>query len=223
MPTERRPYRREPEASRRDALVAAALDLVGEGGVEAATVRAIALRAGVTPGLIRHYFTTKDDLIHAAYRSHMDAMTSRAMQAATAAAADPARRLAAFVVETLEPPSASATAVRKWAALLLGAMADAALQQVHVTSYLGFRDALERLIADLPQRPAAADPRSADPRPAAPRRAAIACNAVLDGLWLEASVVPDQFAPGEIVEIGLASVGAVLGLDLPDPRKEAEE
>ena len=69
MTGERRKFRREGEERRRDALIAAALDLVSEGGPEAATVRAIAERAGVTPGLIRHYFRTKEDLTRAAYRT----------------------------------------------------------------------------------------------------------------------------------------------------------
>ena len=53
MTVDRRPYRRESEDSRREALIAATQALVAEGGPRAATVRAIAERAGVTPGLIR--------------------------------------------------------------------------------------------------------------------------------------------------------------------------
>lgn len=46
------------------------------------------------------------------------------------------------------------------------------------------------------------------------RQEAIACNAVIDGLWMEGGVLPHGFAPGELVRIGLASVGAILGTDL---------
>ena len=80
-PALRRPYRREGEEKRRDDLIAAAMTLVAEGGPEAATVRAIAARAGVTPGLIRHYFQSKEELTHAAYRQVMDAMTHEAIRA----------------------------------------------------------------------------------------------------------------------------------------------
>ena len=52
MSAERRIYRRESEETRREALIQATLDLVAEGGGQAATVRAIAGRAGVTAGLI---------------------------------------------------------------------------------------------------------------------------------------------------------------------------
>ena len=76
MSGQRRTFRREGEAQRREDLVAAALDCIAEGGPLGATVRAIAERAGVTPGLIRHYFNTKEDLISAAYSALMTGMTS---------------------------------------------------------------------------------------------------------------------------------------------------
>lgn len=53
----------------------------------------------------------------------------------------------------------------------------------------------------------AALPRNADPESL--RSDAIACNAVIDGLWLEGSALPQDFAPGELERIGLASVGAI--------------
>ena len=70
-------FRRMGEERRRDDLIAAALDLMAEGGPESATVRAIAARAGATPGLIRYYFSTKDDLWRAAYRTHMTRLTEQ--------------------------------------------------------------------------------------------------------------------------------------------------
>jgi hypothetical protein len=49
---------------------------------------------------------------------------------------------------------------------------------------------------------------------------------VIDGLWIEGSLLPHAFGSGEIVALGLRSVGAILGVDLlshisrPDrPRK----
>lgn len=47
-------------------LVRAAGDLIVEVGPRAATVRAIASRAGVNHGLVHHYFKSKDDLLRAA-------------------------------------------------------------------------------------------------------------------------------------------------------------
>ncbi len=201
---ERRPYRREAEDKRREALISAALDLVAEGGAQAATVRAIADRAGVSPGLIRHYFASKDELTREAYRTLMDRMTADTADALTTAPVDPQARLAAFVASSLRPPVVDPVAVGLWAGFLHDVRSDAAMREVHAATYLGFRDLLQTLIADLP-RDVDADRLRSD---------AIACSAVIDGLWLEGSMLPESFAAGELERIGLTSVGAILGIDL---------
>lgn len=204
MTGNRKPYRREGEERRREALIAAALDLVAEAGPQGATVRAIAEKAGVTPGLIRHYFASKDDLTRAAYRAVMERMTSDNAVVLDTAPADPAARLAAFVSASLRPPVVDPVAVGLWAGFLHALRRDPAMKAVHEATYLQYRDLLQTLIADLPR----------DASPAQARLDAIACNAVIDGLWLEGSVLPDSFAPGEVENIGLRAVGAILGLDL---------
>ncbi|WP_371134080.1 TetR/AcrR family transcriptional regulator [Tabrizicola sp.] len=204
MDQPRRQYRRESEQSRRASLIAATQSLVAEGGPQAATVRAIAARAGVTPGLIRHYFRTKDDLTRAAYIALMDGMTDKGADALEGVGAMPEERLAAFVAAGLRPPVLDSAAVGLWAGYMHQVRNDPVLLQVHEAGYLRYRDALEALIAALPREADAAQLRAE----------AIACNALIDGLWVEGSLLPGSFAPGEIITIGLRSVGAILGVDL---------
>ena len=201
---DRRSYRREAEDIRRDALITAALDLVAEGGPQAATVRAIADRAGVTPGLIRHYFASKEDLTRAAFRRLMERMIDDTASVLDTAPRCPISRLAAFVASSLRPPVVDAVAVGLWAGFLHDVQRDPDMRAVHSATYLGYRDLLQSLIADLPRQADAAQLRTD----------AIACNAVIDGLWLEGSVLPDSFYPGELERIGLRSVSAILGLDI---------
>lgn len=210
--TDRRPYRREPEDKRREALIAAALDMVAAGGSQAATVRAIADRAGVSPGLIRHYFASKDDLTREAYRHLMDRMTQDTAASLTSAPTDPVARLAVFVASSLRPPVVDPVAVGLWAGFLHDVRRDPSLREVHAATYLGFRDLLQTLIADLPRAST----------PDRLRAEAIACNAVIDGLWLEGSMLPDTFGPAELERIGLTSVGAILGVDLLSAFKDTE-
>ncbi len=205
MTHDRRPYRRESEDSRREALIAATQSLVAEGGSRAATVRSIAERAGVTPGLIRHYFGSKDELSRAAYRALIDGMTDKGTDALEGVGAAPEERLAAFVAVSLRPPVMDARAVGLWAGYLHNVQNDPALLALHEKSYLRYRNTLQDLISAL-RRP--------DETPDRLRRDAIACNAVIDGLWLEGGVLPHGFGPGELVRIGLRSVGALLGVDL---------
>lgn len=204
MTTDRRPYRRESEESRRDALISAALELVAEGGPQAATIRAIAERAGVTPGLIRHYFTTKDELTRTAYGYLMDRMTNSNAEVLQSAPDNPASRLAVFVAASLNPPIVDPLQLGLWAGFLHGMRRDPSMRLVHAERYYAYRDLLQSLIAALPRVATEAKLR-AD---------AIACNAVIDGLWLEGSALPEGFASGELEHIGMTAVGAILGIDL---------
>ncbi len=201
---DRRPYRRESEERRREDLIAAALDLVAEGGLHAATVRAIADRAGVTPGLIRHYFTSKEDLTRVAYHRLMERMITDSAAVLQGRPDDAMARLANFVVASVSPPVADPIAVGLWAAFVHDVRRNAAMRDIHTANYLAFRDMLQGLIAALPRSVSDAQLRSD----------AIACNGVIDGLWLEGSILPEAFALGEIPAIALTSVGAILNVDL---------
>jgi TetR/AcrR family transcriptional regulator, transcriptional repressor of bet genes len=204
MTAERRKFKREGEEARREALITAALQLVAEGGMRAATVRAIADRAGVTPGLIRHYFHGKEELTRAAYSALMMRMIDDNSSVLDTAPANPEARLAAFVAASLRPPVVDPEALVLWAAFLHGVRTDPEMRAAHESGYLGYRDRLQALIAALPRAAA----------PETLRAQAIACNAVIDGLWLEGGALPHAFADDELPRIGLTSVGAILGVDL---------
>lgn len=206
MSGERRKYKREPAEARKEALVLATLDLVAENGVRGATVREIAERADVTQGLIRHYFSTKEELISTAYEYHMTMLTDQT--AASARSGTAKARLAGFVQASLVPPVVDARSVALWAGFLNKVQHDADMRAIHERTYAYFRDHLEGLIA------AALSEAGQPIPPARQRQLAIACNAVIDGLWLEGGALPDAFAPGELARIGLESVSAIIGISL---------
>ena len=62
-------HRRLAPSERRQSLIEAALDCLSRLGPHGAGVREICDRAGVSPGLLRHYFDGKDELILEAYRA----------------------------------------------------------------------------------------------------------------------------------------------------------
>lgn len=208
MPLQRRKFTREEPESRRADLIAATLDLMAEAGPAETTVRAIAEAAGLSQGMIRHHFLSKEDLINAAYRAHMASQlegSERDVAGATALA-----RLARFVTASLTPPVVDPRAISLWAAFIHMVRRDPAMRATHEENYLAYRDRLEALIA------AAFAEAGRTAGKAELRRLAIACNAVIDGLWLEGGALPDAFAPGEIETIGRASVAALLDLPLGD-------
>lgn len=51
------------QADNRERLIAAGSTILAEKGIEATTVKEIARRAGVSPGLFHYYFASKDDLL----------------------------------------------------------------------------------------------------------------------------------------------------------------
>ncbi len=210
MSADQRKFTRELPSQRREQLILATLSLIAQKGVRAATVRDIAQKVGVTQGLIRHYFGSKESLIAAAYDYHMNRMTDAIWQASDKP--EPRARLAAFVVSSLSPPVMNRDWVALWAALLGRAMQDPHLVKTHEQTYCYFRDRLESLIE------AALRHKGRPHTRAKTRQLAIACNAVIDGLWIEGGALPDSFAEDELIAIGLRSVGALVGLSLEDSR-----
>ena len=59
------PTRREQADARRTQLVRVTLDLFVERGIERVTMAEVAARAGVAPGLLYHYFESKEGLLRA--------------------------------------------------------------------------------------------------------------------------------------------------------------
>lgn len=209
MQDHRRKFTRQSAASRKEALIVATLDLMAEQGVQAATVRAIAQRAEVTQGLIRHYFTTKEELIRQAYECHMNALTDQAAAVARAQGDGTALdQLRGFIAASLCPPVVDDRALALWAGFMALLRHDDMMRAIHERSYLYFRHYLQGLISDALAEAA---------RQVSPEQLfqmTVGCNAVVDGLWLEGSALPDGFEEGALPQIGLKAIGAILDLPL---------
>ena len=205
MTVPRRSYSRATEAERREDLILATLDCIAESGIQGATVRQIALRAGVTGGLIRHYFAGKDQMLQEAYRKVMAGMTEIAI-AAAAEGATARDRLRHFIIANVTPPVTDPRTLSLWAAFISHIQIDPSFAAIHRENYLAFLDALERLLTDF----FAEEARVAGPEQC--RKYAISLNALVDGLWLEGTLAPDMFAEGELAENALISVEALLRL-----------
>lgn len=206
----RRPYRREGEEARRTALIQATLDCIAEGGPQAATVRAIALKAGVTQGLIRHYFATKEELIAAAHETLMSGLTEASAARLDELPADPLARLAGFVANAVSPPVVDPRSLALWAASMQLVPRDSAMRAVHEGTYLAFRDRLEAMIGE------ALMATGKTAQPGETRTLAIAGNALLDGLWIEASLLPEHFGPDEMKSIAIKAFERLLDLKFPE-------
>lgn len=201
----RRSFYRAPEAERREDLINATLDCIAELGIQGATVRQIAMRAGVTGGLIRHYFDGKEQMVQAAYSQLMQTMLAPSLLTVDQESSAK-RRLHDFVVANLTPPVSDARMISLWAAFIGHIRIDPVLGAIHRENYLIFRQALEDVLRRFfEERGEEIDAQRC-------RREAIALNGLIDGLWLEGTLVADLFQSGELAQTALVSVERLLGL-----------
>ena len=189
--------RAEPDA-RRHSLIEACARVLAVSGAAGASVRAIALEAGVSPGLVNHYFAGVDALVAATY-AHVEARVSAAIDNALAVAgAEPRARLDAYVTASFAPPVASGELLATWIAFWSLARSRPDIARQHDEQYAQFRARLEALLA------------ACGISPADLRRSAIAVTALVDGLWLELCLSPGAFSAAEASEIARTQLDALI-------------
>ena len=192
------PFRREDPDARRASLIAACARVLAREGAAGASVRAIALEAGASPGLIGHYFGGVDALVAATYAQVEARVTTALDEAVAAAGPEPRARLEAYVCASLLPPIADSDLLSTWIAFWSLVRARPEIAALHDEQYGRFRAGLEALLAD------------SGVSAAALRRTAIAITALVDGLWLELCLSPETFAEGEAAAIARSGLSALI-------------
>ena len=195
MTAARQAFTRESADARRADLIDATAACLCELGLAGTSVRAICAKAGVSPGLLRHYFGGIDDLIAAAYQATSDWMDAVFTAAADAAGPDPHTRLTAYLTASFRPPVTDPQLLGAWTAFWALARSDARMAAIHADSYAGYRARLRDLLAPCGARD--------------PDQLAILLTAMVDGLWLELSLDASSFgadAAAAMVERAVAAL-----------------
>lgn len=65
------------DVHRREKIVAAALDVIGDVGVSGASMRKVADHAGVPLGSLTYYFGSRDELLRAAFEEHAETVAAK--------------------------------------------------------------------------------------------------------------------------------------------------
>lgn len=162
-------------------------------------MRVICTEAGVSPGLLRHYFDGIDDLIAETYRATGSKVAQALNLAADVRTGSPRDKLLAFVTASFRPPIADSQLFSTWLAFWSLARTSANIGRIHDEIYADNRKDMERLIAACPGAPAD------------PRLAAIALTALVDGLWLELSLGNAPFTPDEAHALAERWLDSLLG------------
>ena len=196
MTAARQAFTRESADARRADLIEATAAVLAEHGLAGTNVRAICAKAGVSPGLLRHYFGGIDDLVAATYQATSDRMDTIFADAVESAGANPRARLAAYLTASFRPPVTDPELLGAWTAFWALARSDARMATIHKESYAGYRERLGELLTAC----GAGDP----------ERLAIMLTAMVDGLWLELSLDAASFGAEAAVTMIERAVEALL-------------
>ena len=191
----RQAFTRESADARRADLIEATATVLAEQGLAGTNVRAICARAGVSPGLLRHYFGGIDDLVAATYEATSDRMDAIFAGAVEGAGADPRARLLAYLTASFRSPVTDPELLGAWTAFWALARSDARMADIHAKSYAGYRARLCELLITCGTADA--------------ERLAIMLTAMVDGLWLELSLDAESFGVEAAVQMVERAVAAL--------------
>src|SRR5215831_18130079 len=175
--------RDEAEDARRVQLVEVTIDSLAEVGFVGTTLAEIAGRAGVSPGLVAHYFGDKDGLLEATFRTLARVVAVR-MRERFALARTPRARVQAVIDANLGPENFDRRTGNAWLAFWGQVLHFEGLKRVQ-TAYQ--RRMLSNLRSDL---------RRMIPGESA-RSLAAMIAAMIDGVWLRAALSEWQEADSE--------------------------
>lgn len=196
MADEPRFTRDQPEVRKRK-LIEAAAQCLAELGHAGTSVRAVAARANVSPGLVTHHFKGIDELIVATYAHVGDQVAAVLNQAIDDATGGPEAKLRAFIDASFKPPVLDRDLLAVWLSFWSLVRRDPGVRKVHKQVYVDYRQRLEALIGAIAkERGFKIDA----------HLAALALTAMLDGLWLELCLDPTTFATHDAIRIAHAWV-----------------
>jgi betaine-aldehyde dehydrogenase len=166
--------RRDSEDVRRKQLIDTTILVMAQVGFNATTLGLIAKQAGVSTGLVAHYFGDKDGLLEATLRS-LASRLSRAAAARLRAASTPRARIQAVIDANLAPEEMDQHTGAVWLAFWGQAIHSDRLLRVQ-------RIYQRRVLSNLRYALGGIAP------PAEAARLAIIIAAIIDGLWLRTTL-----------------------------------
>jgi len=196
MQPRRRPgakFRRASAPVRREALIAATLASLRRFGHDGISVRRISAQAGVSPGLINHHFPSSTSLLAAAYEAIAESLLQSVRRHADDVTLAPRERLRRFFEASFAPEQIDPGVFHSWLVFWSMVGHDAEMRAVHERTYGAYRTVLEQLLGELRREARVPAFRLRD--------AALGLGAMLDGLWLEASLFPATFKPSVAVRL----------------------
>ena len=197
-----RKFRRQTPDQRRQALMEATLRCLSERGAEKTSIRNICREAGVSVGLMHHYYSSKEALVADVYEQIANDLLAALQDEMQRADGGARGRLSAFFRASFSPVSLDAGLLRVWLSFWSMTRHSALIAGVHDRTYGAYLGTLEGLLRELAEE---------DPgRPLDVRLAAIGLSGMLDGLWVEWCLNPRTFTPEEGIRLCEACLDGLL-------------
>jgi TetR/AcrR family transcriptional repressor of bet genes len=194
-----RPSGRSPSRSfskkspdvRRQELIDATFHCICRYGTEEMSVRLIAREAGLSLGMVRHHFRSKDELLAATLRYLSSKVQDQIAVAMAKPNLSPIERLYVFIIACLQPQALDAEYVR--ARFLFWGLAhtNRAVRRVHDEIYGRFERQVRELVAAIARENGAEFDLDV---------VTLAILALLKGIWVEWSLAPNRADPLKLVE-----------------------
>jgi AcrR family transcriptional regulator len=175
-----------PQKLRRQQLIDATLKCLAEFGHSGTTVRLVCARAGLSPGMVIHYFEGIDDLVAASYAYLGGYVAEIFGEAMEQAGEDPLNRLRAVVDANFRPPVLDKGKLAVWLAFWSLVPTNARIRKTHATIYGKYRRRLGALI----ERIAVSRGLDLDVR-----QTVFGFTAMTEGLWMQLCLEPARFSP----------------------------
>lgn len=166
---------------RRSQLIAATLEAVDQVGMSDASIAYIARLAGVSNGIISHYFRDKNGLLEATMRHLMQALSAAVRERRAALREDsPQAHLRAIIEGNFDETQVSGPAMKTWLAFWATSMHQPSLQRLQrVNDHRLYSNLCGQFRRVLQQEQA--------------RTAARGLAALIDGLWLRGALSGEGF------------------------------
>jgi TetR/AcrR family transcriptional regulator, transcriptional repressor of bet genes len=189
--TTTRSFSKQAPDVRRQQLIDATFHCICHHGTEELSVRLIAQQAGLSLGMVRHHFRSKDELLAATLRFLSSKVQNEIGLAMAKPYASPTEQLYAFLIACLHPQQFDADYVRARFLFWGLAQTNGAVRRVHDEIYSRFERQVRELIAAVVRETSADIDLDV---------ATLTILALLKGLWVEWSLSPNRANPLKLAE-----------------------
>lgn len=186
-----RSFSKQSPDVRRQQLIDATFRCICRYGTEEMSVRLIAQQAGLSLGMVRHHFHSKDELLAATLRYLSSKVQDQISQAMARPYGSSTARFYAFIIACLHPQALDADYVR--ARFLFWGLANTneTVRRVHDEIYGRFEQQVRELVAGIAAESGAELDLDV---------VTLAILALLKGIWVEWSLSPNRADPLKLAE-----------------------